>query len=614
MRPVLAIVCLAVGCAHVPADSTRSEFEAALELLEEGEFEAAHASFMKLTTASSPEVARMALNNAAVCLESLGRYGEARALYERLAQQSPQPCEALFRVGINAEKSFAYDDSLTAYRRVVVEHPSCDKAALAQFNLARLLEALTRFDEAIVEWEHHAALFPYGEDAPMSVLRAEHLRATHRPDWPLAISNLTRFLDRNRNDPMTPHETVMAWQALALSYRSMGRRMDERFALQSAVATFENLKFDVDSSSAATVAAATSQFELAELLSADLEQLELQGSAEVLQRALDRREEALASALQAYDRVLKMNHVETTVGALTRGATLHIDLARGLHLFERANPLLLLRAALHEGQAKERLERALLLAKENGLQGPWPERARMLLNQLQPGARLISQPLSAFVSGLDLAPSSAVKVEQARKLLQREPSNVSAMRTVAAALSVDGKPELAREVLTEAAARQPNDSATQTALGLVLLDLDRRERAGFAFRLAATLDPNSANARNNAGAMFIEAGALDDALFELEAAVRLKPDLAASHLNLGNLAHARGQRSRALEHYRRAASLPASSFNQAITLLEGPLPDLSNAERCRQARQHLHDYRRRGGRDNRVEALERQATLCAIPP
>ncbi len=94
-------------------------FRTAERLQREGKCEEAGPLYLKLVDqAPRDKNADRALNNAAVCFETVHRYGEATRTYERIVREyasSELGEEALFRAAINHERFFEFEDAVAGY-------------------------------------------------------------------------------------------------------------------------------------------------------------------------------------------------------------------------------------------------------------------------------------------------------------------------------------------------------------------------------------------------------------------------------------------------------------------------------------------------------------------
>ena len=204
-----------------------------------------------------------------------------------------------------------------------------------------------------------------------------------------------------------------------------------------------------------------------------------------------------------------------------------------------------------------------------------------------------------------------VAANEAKKVLKADEKNIRAMQLLAQVYYRQQKLELAKMVLENARAIDPNDAATHNTLGLVELGLKDKPGALESFRQAATLKPDSAEATNNYGALLNESQDYDNAVRELELAVAAAPDFASARLNLGNAYRGKQDFARAQQQYQAVVKLkpewPDTYFNLAILNLDAETPDGDPVGRYRQALGYFTQYRQHGGKDERVDQYEKDA-------
>jgi predicted O-linked N-acetylglucosamine transferase (SPINDLY family) len=113
----------------------------------------------------------------------------------------------------------------------------------------------------------------------------------------------------------------------------------------------------------------------------------------------------------------------------------------------------------------------------------------------------------------------------------------------------------AESVLRRETANHPDLVNAFNALGIALVEQQRRAEALDAFRHAADLDPGSAEAHNNVGNVLMELGRYDAAIPHFRKVTERSPGLAEPHHNLGNALYIVKQYEEAAASYERA--LPA---------------------------------------------------------
>jgi protein O-GlcNAc transferase len=110
----------------------------------------------------------------------------------------------------------------------------------------------------------------------------------------------------------------------------------------------------------------------------------------------------------------------------------------------------------------------------------------------------------------------------------------------------------AESVLRRETANHPDLVNAFNALGIALVEQQRREEALEAFRHAADLDPGSAEAHNNVGNVLMELGRYDAAIPHFRQVTERSPGLAEPHHNLGNALYVLKYYDEAVAEFERA--------------------------------------------------------------
>jgi Tfp pilus assembly protein PilF len=201
---------------------------------------------------------------------------------------------------------------------------------------------------------------------------------------------------------------------------------------------------------------------------------------------------------------------------------------------------------------------------------------------------------------------------EAKKILKADERDVHAMQLLAQVYFRQGKNELAKMVLENARAIDPNDAATLNALGLVDLALKAKPQALEAFKRASEVKPDFAEAKNNYGALLNETQDYENASRVLEDAVNAAPDFAAARLNLGNAYRGKQDFGKAMSQYKQVQRLKPdladTYFNMAILHLDSDIPGMDPVERFNAAIAYFQQYQQKGGADDRVEQYIKDAT------
>jgi tetratricopeptide (TPR) repeat protein len=200
---------------------------------------------------------------------------------------------------------------------------------------------------------------------------------------------------------------------------------------------------------------------------------------------------------------------------------------------------------------------------------------------------------------------------EAKKILKGDERSVRAMQLLAQVYFHQSKYELAKMVLENARAIDPNDAATYNALGLVSMSLKARAAAFENFKQAVALKSDFAEAKNNLGAMLNESQDYESAARELEGAVNSAPDFAAARLNLGNAYRGRQEYGKALSQYKQVLRLKPeltdTYYNLAILHLDSEIPNLDPVDRLKTAIAYFDQFRQKGGKDDRIDQYLKDA-------
>jgi protein O-GlcNAc transferase len=127
----------------------------------------------------------------------------------------------------------------------------------------------------------------------------------------------------------------------------------------------------------------------------------------------------------------------------------------------------------------------------------------------------------------------------------------------------------AESVLRRETANHPDLVNAFNALGIALVEQQRREEALVSFTRAAQIDPQSAEAHNNIGSVLLELHREEEAIPHLRKVIELAPHQAEPHHNLGGAFYV-------LKRYEEAAA----EFERALALSPTLTYSLGNLIRC----------------------------------
>ena len=296
-------------------------FKLAESLMAEAKFAEAAAKYIELVDESPQhEFADKALNNAAICQENLKRFDSALKLYERIARDypnSPLADGALFRVALNAQKSYDFPKAIEEYQRLVRTYPKSKEVEPALYNTARLLEGLQRYGEAAAAYARVASAFPESKDAPQNTFRAA-LSYAQQGAFPQEITALERFIKGFGASPAQNELTIDAYRRIGEAREKLKDAPGAKRAFRSALAEFERRGLKPEKAPIAAEAAAMSSFSLAEAAFAEFDALAIRGSKKALAQAFLRKKNALKSANDAYDAVVKYKRTSWIIAAFYR--------------------------------------------------------------------------------------------------------------------------------------------------------------------------------------------------------------------------------------------------------------------------------------------------------
>jgi TolA-binding protein len=209
-----------------------------------------------------------ALYNAALSYKENRKFDSAMQRFEDLFKnfpESPLAEQALFSVAENAEKAFDFEKAIENYNLLVKNYtkPEHEKdRQAAQFNKARLLEALQRYDEAAKAFQAYADLFPNAPDAGDQAYEAAAIYARKHDNDGL-IAGLNKFIAQFKNNPDQAERIVEAHRKIAKARKEKKDQKGYETALQDCVKAYDDKKMGPDNYRASQ-AASECRFELAE--------------------------------------------------------------------------------------------------------------------------------------------------------------------------------------------------------------------------------------------------------------------------------------------------------------------------------------------------------------
>lgn len=142
------------------------------------------------------------------------------------------------------------------------------------------------------------------------------------------------------------------------------------------------------------------------------------------------------------------------------------------------------------------------------------------------------------------------------QIISVSPANAEAYYLLGIIGEMNGKYDLAIQMLNKAIKIQPGTAKYHYSLGIALNSYGNLKEAMKAFLKAVTLNPAFAEAYNNLGDVLVKMGKFPEASEYFHKALAIKPEMAAMiYLNLGNLHQKNNEQEKAISFYMKALSL-----------------------------------------------------------
>lgn len=190
-------------------------------------------------------------------------------------------------------------------------------------------------------------------------------------------------------------------------------------------------------------------------------------------------------------------------------------------------------------------------------------RAIEVLEQSIPRASSNGAVMAELSANYLKAGRNAEAEAMARKALAVDSDLPVANNNLGMSLFAQGRYSAAAEAYREAIRVEPHYADAHYNLGNLLAMGQDFSSAIHHYRRAIESAPNTAETHYNLGAALGMTKDYAAAKREFQRVIQLKPDYYAAHLNLGNLERTSGNRTLAIEHFRRAAASPDPSIRQA---------------------------------------------------
>jgi predicted O-linked N-acetylglucosamine transferase (SPINDLY family) len=159
-----------------------------------------------------------------------------------------------------------------------------------------------------------------------------------------------------------------------------------------------------------------------------------------------------------------------------------------------------------------------------------------------------------------------------REVLRIDPENIDALHFLGVIAYQQRRHEQARQLISQALARNTTNAPAHNNLGNVLVELGSPEAAVASYRQAIALQPDYLDAHINLANLLQDQGRLGEAIASYRRALALDPELPEAHSNLGNALRAVGEPEEAAACCRAALALKPG-FTAALCNLGNALKD-----------------------------------------
>ncbi len=492
------------------------------------------------------------LSNKGKALDSLGRYEEALACYDRALAVNPQLAEAWSNKGGALHRLGRYEEALACCDRALALNP---QYASAWSNKGGALHGLGRYEEALACYDRALAVNP--QDAKAWSNKGGALRDLGRSEEALACFD--RALAVNP-------QFAEAWDNKGVALKGLGRSEEALACYDRALAINPQLAEAWDNKGVALKGLGRSEEALAcfdRALALNPQHTEAWSNKGNALASLGRSEEALA----CFDRALAVNpeyalawyNKGVVLGNLKRAreATLCFEQAQRLGDPDAAQAIAMLRTADRESQSARD-------AAESKQRGGWLGR---LFGKAPSNKERETQ--DCIDKGLELA--KAGRVENALACFERalaiNPQSVAAWSNKGGALAKLGRFEEALACFDRGLAINPQLAEAWDNKGIALGNLGRFEEALACFDRALAVNPQLAEAWDNKGLALENLGRSEEALACFDRALTLNPQHASAWFNKGAVLVNRFRRVReAIACFEEAQRLGHPNAAQAIAI------------------------------------------------
>ncbi|MBN2496173.1 MAG: tetratricopeptide repeat protein [Deltaproteobacteria bacterium] len=535
------------------------------ELMRADDHEASARCFVELVDAQPGWVyADRALFNAAIATERCGRQRHALPIFERLADGYPRSDlvpHALHRIAMSLQAQGRYEEAAARYEQLAEKARDAQGRDALQ-NAVLLRAALEQDERAAACAERYLERYPDTLDCRRVLLCMARLhRDRGRPA--LARAAFERFLADFRKGA-APAERIEAECGLGDALWGLGRRRDAARHFQRALRRFEALP--PSSRAAGADFAAEAAYRLAELEQCSGPADAITGKPEQIRRLVKQRLERFRACEAAYTKVIRLKSPRFAIAALLRMGEQTEQLARDLRaappppglpaemqpeylrlLGETGTPL--------EDRARQYHEQALRLAREGLWTDERVERVIAALIRLDPERYGLAEILPR-------ADSFSMELESALfdpSIADKAPAGSAAALAAAEYAKKDRDLKRVLRFLQQAVEARPQDDRLRFDLGVVQAELGLHGRAIESYRRALMLRPGDARPLVNLAALSFLQGDLEQARAMLARAAALDEESALPRADLAVIALVMGDPGSALLQAREALARDGGS-------------------------------------------------------
>ncbi len=166
-----------------------------------------------------------------------------------------------------------------------------------------------------------------------------------------------------------------------------------------------------------------------------------------------------------------------------------------------------------------------------------------------------------------------------RELLRIDPENIDALHFLGVIAYQQRRHEQARQLISQALARNTTNAPAHNNLGVVLMELGSLEEAIACFERAIALQQDYFDAHKNLAAAYLNSGRNSDAIAAFRNALALDPQVAEVHSQLGEALRAVGRFDEALASCETALAL-RPDLSSALCARGNVLKDLGRLEQA----------------------------------